>query len=303
MLFVVTIISAIALGLAFPYTALTWMPYGFLFFFALMLAAGFSVAPRRAVHFRAHAPALLVALFLCFVFLPLLQLTLARFLISDRHYLAGIYFGALAPVAIVAPFFTRAVQGDEEFAHLLMVASSALFPFAAFAMLLTLPLGGLPLDLLPLAKGMVLLVVLPVALSLAANHFLRGLRPRLERFLPLINSACLGALVFILFGSASGRLNFSYASGPELGKLLALGFFQDFGVLLLLAWLAPKFLPPRTARALAVSLSMKNTAISATLLLFYSPNTAVPATLIFVPHALLFGLLPRLGGFFRPLTR
>jgi len=297
MLFFVSLSLAVVLGIFFPYSALSLMPYGFVFFFVLMLASGLSAQGKRLAGMAEQLPVLAFGLFLCFVFLPLLQLTLARLIISDSYYLTGIYFGALAPVAIVAPFFTKAVGGDEELAHLLMVSSSILFPFVAVAMLLLVPMPNIQLDLQPLAKGMLVLVVLPVILSVILGFLVPGLRARLERILPLLNSVCLAALVFILFGSAAGRLNLSYASGSDLVKLLCLGFFQDFGVLLLGAFLAPRFFPRKTALALAVSLSMKNTAIAATLLLFYSPAAAIPATLIFIPHAILFGTIPRMSRY------
>jgi predicted Na+-dependent transporter len=297
MLFLFSILSAIALGLAFPYSALSLSPYGFVFFFALMVISGFSAGwrPASAEKKTASWTALFLGLFLCFVFIPLLQLTLAKLLVSDSHYLAGIYFGALAPVAIVAPFFARSLGADVALAHRLMILSSALFPFAAVAMLLLVPLPGLQPDLLPLAKGTLLLVALPVLGSAALNAWLPRARARLQPFLPWLNALCLAALVFILFGSAATRTNLSYASLNELARILLLGFFQDFGLLLLGLWLLPRIMEREAALALAASLSMKNTAIAATLLLFYSPSAAIPATLIFIPHALLFAILPWWG--------
>ena len=299
MLFTLTIFAAMAIGMIFPFRALTLMPYGFVFFFALMVFAGLSLETRPRASIKPLLPALILGLFLCFVFLPLLQISLARLLLEDQQYLAGIYFASLAPVAIVAPFFTRMLGGDEEFSHLLMIASSALYPFVAFGMLLLMPLGSLPLDLLSLAKGMLLLVIFPVAVSFFIKHFFPKVPQQIRGMLPVLNSVCLGALVFILFGSAAQRLNFSYSARDELLKLVSLGFFQDFGVLGIASLLLPQFFPTRIARALAVSLSLKNTAIAASLLLFYSPNSAMPATLIFFPHALLFGLLSKSCFFFK----
>ena len=80
-LFGIPIMAAIIAGIFFPYTALSLMPYSFVFLFVLMLLSGFSVDWERLPAASKRPLALLVGLFFLFVFFPLLQLVLARLLI------------------------------------------------------------------------------------------------------------------------------------------------------------------------------------------------------------------------------
>lgn len=290
--FPLAIFAAALLGVFFPYTALALAPYGFVFLALLMAGAGIAVDTNRLRRASGRWPALLLGIFLAHIFLPLVFLTLAQLLLRDPQYIFGAYFAALAPVAIVAPFFTKLAGGDEEFAYLLMILSSVVYPVAAIGLLWALPTAGMRVEVMALAKGMLLMVLLPAAVSALLARFFPALRKLALPYVPTLNAACLAALVFTLFGAAMGRLNFSYLEVQELVILLGLAFLQDFGVLFLLPYCLRPFFSAKDVKALAVTLAMKNTAVAAGLLLFFSPRAAVPAALVFLPHALLWGWIP-----------
>ena len=128
-LFGLPIVAAIIAGILFPYAALSLLPFGFVFLFILMLLSGFSIDWYKLSATLHHPVQLLVGLFLIFLFFPFLQLLLARLLLTDSQFIMGIVFASLMPVALVAPFFTRQLDGDEELAFLLMVLSMLLAPF------------------------------------------------------------------------------------------------------------------------------------------------------------------------------
>ena len=292
MIFFLPLLVSMILGCIFPYIALALMPYGFIFFFVLMLCAGLSMRWQSLRQISRHAFPLVFANVFLFIFFPLLQLAIARLLIADIQYQFGVYFGALAPVAIVSPYFTKIAKGDEELSYLFMISSSLLYPFVCMGMLALMPFSGVHLELMSLTFGMVIFVITPIVISMCSVFVLSDRnRQRIEKITPFINASCLSLLVFILFGAAYGRLNLYYSSREELLKLILLAFFQDFGVLLFGFWLLPKLFTTASARSLAISFSMKNTAVAAALLLFYVPKAAIPATLVFLPHALLFAYL------------
>jgi len=129
-------------------------------------------------------------------------------------------------------------------------------------------------------------------ISFIITWYLPSVRSIIQPYLGFGNMAALGVLIFILFGTAVGRLNLGYESTGELGKLLVLAFFQDFGVLFLARILAKKFFAAQDANALMVSLSMKNVAIAASILLFYDPRASIAPAAVFIAHAFLFSFLP-----------
>jgi len=286
------IIIAIAAGVIFPYTAISLLPYGFVFLFILMLLSGLTIDWPTVPHALRRPWPLLLGLFLCFIFFPLLQLLLARLLLADSQFIGGLLFGALMPPAMVAPFFTRLLKGDEELSFLLMVAATLVTPLAA-PLLLKLGAGSLlQIETAPLMKSMLLMVTLPLLGGFLIARYLPQVRKGFEPWLGVGNMAALSILIFIMFGTAVGRLHLEFAAPAELSKLLALAFLQDFGVLLAARLLLPQLLEPREATALLVTLAMKNVAIACGVLFFYDPRAALPPALVFVAHACLFSLLP-----------
>jgi predicted Na+-dependent transporter len=243
---------------------------------------------------RHRWPTLILGLFLSFLFFPFLQLLLARTLLADAQFQVGMVFASLMPVAMVAPFFTGLLGGDEEAAFLVMVLSMLLAPLTAPLLLSQLTAGIVPIPVAPFMKSMLLLVTVPLLVSFVVCRALPRVRAAIVPHLALGNMAALSVLIFILFGTIAGRVNIGYESRAEIGLLLLLAFVQDFGVYfaarLLLAWM----LPAREACALTVALSMKNVAIAAGILLFYDPRAALAPALVFVAHACLFSFLPGL---------
>lgn len=295
LLFGLPILVAVIAGIFFPYAALSLMPLGFVFLFILMLLSGFSVDWSKLPAALKRPWELLFGLFLLFLFFPLLQLLLAKLLIRDAQFLVGLVFGSVMPVAFVAPFFTGLVDGDEELAFLLLVGSMLLAPLLAPLLLRQLTASVLPIQMAPLMKNMTLLVTLPLLVSFIIARFLPRIKRAILPHLAGANMIFLGMLIFILFGTAIGRLNLGYESKIELWKLLLLAFIQDFGVLLLARLVLGKILPARAANAIMVSLAMKNVAIAAGVFLFYDPRASLPPALVFIAHAFLFSAIPAWG--------
>ena len=284
----IPILAAILLGLAFPYTALAGARFGFVFLFLLMLIAGIGFDWERLRDAKRLLPKVLWGLFFLYIVFPINQWALARLWVTDKQHLFGLLFASLTPVAIVAPYFTRLADGDEDLSFLLLLFSTLICPILVPSMEWLLPSSGVRVDPGLLTRSMVLLVVAPVVVCLPFQRMFPGLRAGLRPYLAPLNIFCLSALIFILFGAASARLNWEYARQGELWRLLALAFVQDFGVLVAAYVFFRAFWSEREARAVAISLSMKNVAIAAGMLLFYDPRASIPASLVFIPHALLF---------------
>jgi predicted Na+-dependent transporter len=209
-------------------------------------------------------------------------------------------FASLTPVAIVAPFFTNVIDGDEEFSFLLLVASMILCPIITPFLLKILVGSLIPINTWPLFKNMLLLITLPLLISFLVATFLPRVRQKFAAHLSILNMGSLSILIFILWGTAIGRLNLSYTTAFDVSKILLLVFIQDFGVLFVSRFILFRIYDQRTANALVVSLSMKNVAIAAGILLFYDPKASFPAALAFIAHAFLFNFIPLFKRIFIP---
>lgn len=231
-------------------------------------------------------------IFLFLVF-PLIQYSIAKVMISDIQFLYGLVFASLTPIAIVAPYFSKLVQGDEGLSFLLMITSMLICPFMAPPLLRILLGQHIAIGTLPLFKNMLLLITLPLLISYLFSKFLPAVKERLSQHLGILNMTTLSILIYILWGNVSHSVNLSYTSTSEIILIVALVFIQDFGVLFISLYLFGRlWRKPSETRAFAISFSMKNVAIAAGLLLFYDPKAAFPPAVAFIVHALLFSFIP-----------
>lgn len=290
------IVLAIVLGITFPYTALLLMPYGIAFLFLLMVWAGLAIDWRKLRGFSRYKYELLIGLLFLYVLFPLVQWLLARWLVADSQFLYGLVFASLCPVAIVAPFFTQHIRSDEEFSFLLMTVSMVLCPIVAPLVLNTLLASSTGINTAPLAKYMLTLVTVPLLISYLISRYLPAVRAALRPYLAILNMGSLSVLIFILFGTAVGKLNIHYTAAYDIWNLLLLVFVQDFGVLFAGRTMFRLWFDRDVANSLAVSLSMKNVAIAAGILLFFDPRASFPAALVFVAHACLFTFIALTGS-------
>jgi predicted Na+-dependent transporter len=292
-IFGLPIIAAVVLGIFFPYFALTLIPLAFVFLFLLMILAGLTIKwSLLKTTFHQSFKILSGLVFLFFIF-PLLQYGLAKVLIRDIQFLYGLVFASLTPVAMVAPYFTSVVKGDERLSFLLLVTSMLLCPFIAPPVLKLFFGHHIAIQTWPLFKYMLLLITLPLMISYWVSKYLPSVTQRLIPHLGLLNMVILSILIYILWGNTAGRINLSYTVTMDIIFILGLVLFQDFGVLFISRWLCFKrYRNKAEARAFSISFSMKNVAVAAGLLLFYDPRAALPPAMAFIAHALLFNFIP-----------
>lgn len=291
-IFGIPILIAIVLGILFPYVAFELVNTGLIFLFMLMFFAGLTIDWNKLSLKYLLSPTILVALFFLFVVFPVCQWLIAKLIISDSQYLFGLVLASLCPVAIVAPYFCKVVDSDAEVSFYLVVISMLIFPFVAPVMLGLLSDSSLVFESGPIVNYMVLLTTVPLFLGFIVYKYLRRLRDYLNERAGIINSICLSFLIFLLFGTAARRTNMSYTGWEEIAAILAIVFVQNFVVLIAARSTFLLVFPFRQAISMAISLSMKNYALAAGILLFYDPKASLAPALGFLAHAVLFNIIP-----------
>jgi len=292
-IFGIPIILSILLGLLFPYIALYLMPWGILFLFLLMFWSSLTINWGRLKNLGQSFRVIIIGLFFLFIFFPLLQSILAKWLIADQQLVYGLIFSSLTPVAMVAPFFTKILKGDEELSFLLLITSMVICPFITpFFMQLLNPYVTNPISVWLLFRNMVLLISIPLFLGFLVYLYLPKLKNAISTHLAILNTICLSILIFIFFGTALHKINLKFVSTYDIIMTLVLVFCQDFLTFFLSRLIFTKLFDYKKASALIVSISMKNVAIAAGLLIFYDPKAALPPALAFIAHACFFNFIP-----------
>ena len=286
------IMASIALGVLFPYTAVSMMPLGFVFLFILMVLAGLTIEWGDLPRMLEKPLDVLVGNILVFVFFPIMTLFLANQLLGDAQLLYGVVFSSMMPVAMVAPFFTGIVGGDKELSFMLMVTSMLASPFVT-PFLVEFYLGPvIPISTWFMFKTMIVFIPAPLAISVLVKKFLPYVDRTARNNMTALNIICLSVIIFILFGVSFNRMSLNYVTYGELGALGFLALFQDFGTLLIAGFICSMIYTKKETSSLKVSLSMRNIAIAAGILLFYDPKAALAPAVGFIAHALLFSFIP-----------
>jgi predicted Na+-dependent transporter len=232
---------------------------------------------------------------LLFVFFPIVLINAAEMCIGDINYLFGYALSCLAPTAFVAPFFCKLHGADTKDSILHIFASTLLFPLAMFVYLTYLLPSGHYVDVKSVVSLLLLITFLPMVLGLGVSKLLPVARRHLLPWNGLLNSVILGALMFILCGSSFNKLRLSHLMEPDIISVIILLLVLDFGVYYIMRYFAASWLDRSRAQALSISVSLRNLAIPAGLLLSFQPKAAIVPALGLVIHAVFFQWLAQTG--------
>jgi predicted Na+-dependent transporter len=287
------ILLAFFLGYHFPYVALSISPYAFIVLFLMMTSSALDINWTILKKVSTNKIELLIGHFFLFIFFPLLQWFLAKMLISDESLLWGTILASLCPIAIVAQNFTKLHKADEELSFLLMIFSMVCFPLVIFV---ALNFTQQTMHLRPIIVDMSILIFFPLVLGefikkidkiLFKNKIIFYWKKMASEF----NMLAIAFLAFIYLGASVSKINLNYTSNRELLCVFVVILFQDFGIYFLARWVMKKLFSSEKANAIAISLSMKNLAVSGAILLIYDPKASLASAIGFLVHALFYNYL------------
>jgi predicted Na+-dependent transporter len=286
--FGVGIFIVIALALIFPYTAVKLHPLAILFLFLLMLINSLLIDWSKLKNIFKNIKLVLLANFIIFIITPSIIFLFSSFLLNDNQYIYGAIFSALTPAALVAPFFTKILKGNKELSYSILLSSMIISPIAIPIMLKILIGPLLPISISLIFKDILLILPLPIIISYVTWRFNLKINNSIQKNGPILNFIFLGSLIFILFGTAFNKFNFNSTNNILLFKILLLVFIQDFAIIILWGFIANKFKNEKDSIAIIISVSMKNIAIAAGILLLHDPKAALVPAIGFIAHAFLF---------------
>lgn len=275
------------MGIAFPFKSMSLIGMSLILLFLLMFLN--TLAIKQEELFKSSGwKAAFVTLILMFGLFPLMQTAAALLLIRDHDFVFGFVVSALAPAALVNPFFARHRGGDAPLALLIVMLSTVLCPFLTVPVLNALGMSAVFLNSKYLIAVLTALTLLPVAASLLTNRLWPASARRSAPLLPYANSLILASLMFILVGSSLNQIPFRLLFNSDFFRLLGLYLVFEFGTFFVVRHAARQFTLPARAESVALSVSTRNLAISASLMLFFHPKAALPPAIGLAVHALFF---------------
>ena len=205
---------------------------------------------------------------------------LAQFTILSPDLAVGVILVGTCPGGTASNVITYLAKGDVALSVTMTMATTLLAPF--ITPFLTLLLAGeeiavnAPAMMLSIAE----MVLLPVLLGAALNHFFRRRVAYALTVLPLISALLVALLVGVVVSMSAPRLT-------EVGALVALAVVLHNGFGLVLGYALARLLGLSAAkrRAIGIEVGMQNSGMAASLaLLYFNPAAAIPAALFSVWH-------------------
>jgi predicted Na+-dependent transporter len=288
-IFSLPIVIGITLGVVFPYQSmsLVWLSSVLLFFLFLFntLAIGpaqlFALTPRQ---WRES----IITLILMFLVQPIFFAALALVSLKDRDFALGVVVASCAPSALVNPFFSRLRGADSSLTLLNVVLSSVLCPLMIVLMLYLTGFNAVFIEVRTLAIYLFALTALPLLSSLVIAWWWPSVSRFVTPALPPLNSFLLATLMFILVGCSLHQVPLRLLLKGDLLPLLLIFGAAEFGLFFVARQGSLLFMNKSSGEALALSLSTRNFAVSASLLLFFYPKAALPSAVGLMIHAVFF---------------
>ncbi len=287
--FSLPIFVGVALGTVYPYPAFSLIWLSSFLLFTLLFVNTLSFEWRTVLPMvKGSLPQILSAQVLIFVFFPVVISAAGALLLRDRDYAFGIAVSALAPCALINPFFAERRGGSRDVALINIAISALLSPLLTGLILDLLGFGGIFTAPGAYFRFLALLTVVPILFSWPVGRVLPRVRDILVSQTPLLNSLLLAALIFILTGVSLNRAPLRLLLDSELALVFGFYFLMDFGIYLLVRKTASAFFSSKAAETLALSAGSRNFAVTAALLLTFYPKAALAPAVGLLVHGLFF---------------
>ena len=269
-----------AAGAVFP-ASLSWIaPQVPLLLGIVMFGMGMTIEFKDFRHLVRHPWEAGVGVLAQFTVMPLVAYLLAQAFSLPPDLAVGVILVGACPGGTASNVITYLAKGDVALSVTMTMATTLLAPFVT--PFLTLLLAGeeiavnAPAMMLSIAE----MVLLPVLLGAALNHFFRRRVAYALTVLPLISALLVALLVGVVVSMSAPHL-------AEVGTLVALAvvLHNGFGLALGYALAGLLGLSAAKRRAIGIEVGMQNSGMAASLaLLYFNPAAAIPAALFSVWH-------------------
>ena len=196
-----------------------------------MLAMGTGLTLARIIERLRNVRLVLLALLANFVLMPIGAEALAKVLRLDEPVEVGLLLLGCAAGGPFLPTFAERAKGDPAFAVstmvLLMVVTVGYLPIV-----LPLLFPGVTVDPWPIARFLVLLMLLPLAAGLGLNAFYEDLAARVKPVLDRISNVSVILLVFLITAANIDKILQVFGTFGILAALLLTAFGVGIGWLL-----------------------------------------------------------------------
>lgn len=217
-----------------------------------------------------------------FIIMPAVAFLLCKVLNLPMELAIGVILVGCCPGGTASNVMCYLANGNVALSVAMTSVSTLLAPIVTPALVLLLGGQDVEVNVIGMFLSIVQVVILPIGLGLAVNHFFGGFAKRIEPVLPKISTIAIAMIVGIVVSANAGKIK-----SCSLLVAMAVVLHNVFGLLLgYMLSLAFK-LAPEDRKAISIEVGMQNsglaTSLAATHFAMY-PMAAVPGALFSVWH-------------------
>lgn len=217
-----------------------------------------------------------------FTIMPALAWALSRLFGLDEALTVGVVLVGCCPGGTASNVITYLAKGDIALSVGMTGVSTLLSPFLTPALTLLLAGKTVAVNAAGMFVGILWVVILPICLGFAAKRFFPRIVERIVRYMPLVSSAAIAAILALVVSANWGKIA---TGGGTVFAVVVLHNICGLALGYLLASALHLAEPKR--RALAIEVGMQNSGLAASLAAAYFaayPMATVPGAIFSVWH-------------------
>lgn len=215
-----------------------------------------------------------------FLIMPCIAWALVRVFALPPELAIGVILVGTCPGGTASNVISYLAKGDVALSVSMTMATTLLAPIVTPALTWVLADAWIDVSFTAMMISIAEMVLLPVLLGLAANHFFRSAVTSVLPALPIISVLTIIFLVGIVVSLGASRL---FEVGPLMAVIVILhnicGLALGYGMARMLR------LNSKKARTVAIEVGMQNSGMAASLaVLYFNPAAAIPGAIFSVWH-------------------
>lgn len=277
------VLAVTAIGLAAPQSFAWISPQAITpMLGVVMFGMGLTLKPTDFRPVLMHPRDILIGEMAQFIIMPLVAWMLCKVLSLPPDLAIGVVLVGCCPGGTASNVICYLAQGDIALSVAMTGVSTLLAPVLTPAIVLLLAGQTVQVDVAGMCLSIVQVVILPIVLGFAANHYLERATQRVVPLLPMLSTLAIATIIGIIVAhNASRILSCSLIVAVAVVLHNMLGLTLGYGAGLLLGLPLPK------RAAIAIEVGMQNsglaTSLAATHFAMY-PMAAVPGAMFSVWH-------------------
>ena len=276
----ILVLTAGILGVTFPDVFKQLAPYVPTLLGVVMFGMGMTLTVEDFREVFRRPVEVLIGVVAQFTIMPLVAFALTKIFNLPPELAIGVILVGTCPGGTASNVMTYLARGDVALSVSITMTTTLMAPVVT--PLLTFLLAGERIDvsLSAMMMSIAQIVLAPVILGVAMNHFLSGVTKKIQPLLPFVSS-----LAVILIAGAVVALSADKIFSVGLTVAAVVVLHNVCG--LSLGYCAAKIfrMDSRKARTVAIEVGMQNSGLAASLsLMYFNPTAALPGALFSVWH-------------------